>query len=50
MVRDGQNINLWHDLWLNNIPLRQQISGPLTVNDFSKNVSSIIDSTINSKS
>lgn len=42
LVRNGEDINLWLQPWLNNNTLRYQIAGPLPKNETQKNVSNII--------
>lgn len=41
IVKNGRNTNLWSDRWINNMPLQNQLIGPLPLGEHEKTLSSI---------
>lgn len=42
LVKNGRSINLWNDRWVNNLPLKNQLIGPLPLGEMEKSIFSII--------
>lgn len=43
LVRNGNDINLWKDYWINKISLQNQLIGPVSLHEAEKKVSSLIN-------